>query len=53
MNDQSCNNDDNISILMEYITSCVRFSPTSEIDGGGAQHKGGGAVLTHQASLLG
>jgi hypothetical protein len=30
----------------------VGFSPTSEIDGGGAQHKGE-AVLTHKASLLG
>jgi hypothetical protein len=30
----------------------VGFSPTSEIDSGGAQHKGG-VVLTHQASLLG
>jgi hypothetical protein len=30
----------------------VGFSPTLEIDGGGAQHIGG-AILTHQASLLG
>jgi hypothetical protein len=33
------------------LSQIVGFSPTSEIDGGGAQHMG--AVLTHQASLLG
>jgi hypothetical protein len=39
--------------LVTTIILSVGFSLTSEIDGGGVQHKGVGAVLTHHVSLLG
>jgi hypothetical protein len=48
-----CNYKMSLEYIFTVMTICSCWvSPTSEIDGGGAQHIGG-AVLTHKASLLG